>query len=97
MAATGVYLKTMKDPFAKDLAIDSPTRESFNNVDGCYNKNIFKTGSFANSRRALQSGADKISRTFRSVRNTFGNLSQVCILSMFYSGFVFLINFLLGL
>lgn len=67
----------MKDPFAKDLAVDSPTRESLKNVDGCYNKKIFKSSSFANSRRAIQSGADKISRTFRSVRNTFGNLSQV--------------------
>lgn len=68
----------MKDPFAKDLAIDSPTRDSLKHVDGCCNKNLFKSSSFANSRRALQSGADKISRTFRSVRNTFGNLSQVC-------------------
>ncbi|CAH1641296.1 unnamed protein product [Spodoptera littoralis] len=66
----------MKDPFVKDSVIDSPARESLRNVEGCYNKNIFKTSSFANSRRALQSGADKISRTFRSVRNTFGNLSQ---------------------
>ncbi|KAF9810598.1 hypothetical protein SFRURICE_021051 [Spodoptera frugiperda] len=67
----------MKDPFVKDSVIDSPARESLRNVEGCYNKNIFKTSSFANSRRALQSGADKISRTFRSVRNTFGNLSQI--------------------
>ncbi|KAH9641304.1 hypothetical protein HF086_013286 [Spodoptera exigua] len=56
----------MKDPFVKDSVIDSPARESLRNVEGCYNKNIFKTSSFANSRRALQSGADKISRTFRS-------------------------------
>lgn len=69
----------MKDPFAKDVAvgIDSPTRDSAKKVDGCYNRNIFKTSSFASSRRALQSGADKLSKTFRSVRNTFGNLSQV--------------------
>lgn len=71
-----ILCEKMKDPFVKD--IDSPARESLKNVDGCYNKNIFKTSSFANSRRALQSGADKISKTFRSVRNTFGNLSQVC-------------------
>lgn len=66
----------MKDPFVKDC-IDSPAKDSLKKVDGCYNKSIFKGESFANSRRALQSGADKISRTFRSVRNTFGNLSQV--------------------
>ncbi|CAH0402635.1 unnamed protein product [Chilo suppressalis] len=64
----------MKDPFATDIS-DSPAH-SLKNIDGCYNKNIFKTKSFANSRRALQSGADKISRTFRSVKNSFGNLSQ---------------------
>ncbi|CAH0713968.1 unnamed protein product, partial [Brenthis ino] len=66
----------MKDPFVNDSGIDSPTRDSLRNVEGCYNKNIFKGKSFANSRRALQSGAEKISRTFKSVRNTFGNLSQ---------------------
>ncbi|XP_059052102.1 uncharacterized protein LOC131846733 [Achroia grisella] len=65
----------MKDPFETDATIDSPIH-SLKNVDGCYNKKLFKTKSFANSRRALQSGAEKISRTFRSVRNTFGNLSQ---------------------
>nr|XP_021208386.1 uncharacterized protein LOC101742718 isoform X2 [Bombyx mori] len=65
----------MKDPFVKD-SIDSPAHGSLRNVEGCYNKNIFKNASFVNSRRALQSGADKITRTFRSVRNTFGNLSQ---------------------
>ncbi|KAL4711813.1 hypothetical protein ACJJTC_005982 [Scirpophaga incertulas] len=64
----------MKDPFVTD-AIDSPTH-SLNNVDGCFNKNPFKTKSFASSRRALQSGADKITKTFKSMRNTFGNLSQ---------------------
>ncbi|KAI5635671.1 hypothetical protein NE865_11577 [Phthorimaea operculella] len=66
----------MKDPFASDSGIDSPSHESLKNVDGCYNKNIFKTKTFANSRRALQSGAEKITRTFRNVRNSFGNLSQ---------------------
>lgn len=67
----------MKDPFVTDSGIDSPTRDSFRNNEGCYNRNIFKGKSFASSRRALQSGAEKISRTFKSVRNTFGNLSQV--------------------
>lgn len=67
----------MTDPFATDSGIDSPAHESLKNVDGCYNKNILKSKSFANSRRALQSGAEKISRTFRSMKNTFGNLSQV--------------------
>lgn len=67
----------MTDPFASDSGIGSPAHESLKNVDGCYNKNILKSKSFANSRRALQSGAEKISRTFRSMRNTFGNLSQV--------------------
>lgn len=79
----------MKDPFVKDSVIDSPTRDSLRNVDGCYNKNIFKTNSFANSRRALQSGADKITRTLRSVRNTFGNLSQVFNDSLFYFNVIF--------
>ncbi|XP_013188318.2 uncharacterized protein LOC132903166 [Amyelois transitella] len=65
----------MKDPFASDAGIDSPSH-SLKNVDGCYNNSLFKGKTFANSRRALQSGAEKISRTFRSVRNTFGNLSQ---------------------
>ena len=72
----------MKDPFVTDSGIDSPTRESFRNIEGCYNRNIFKGKSFANSRRALQSGAEKISRTFKSVRNTFGNLSQVIFFGM---------------
>lgn len=69
----------MKDPFVNDSGIDSPARDSMRNIEGCYNKNIFKGKSFANSRRALQSGAEKITRTFKSVRNTFGNLSQVYI------------------
>lgn len=69
--------ENMTDPFASDSGIDSPAHESLKNVDGCYNKNILKSKSFANSRRALQSGAEKISRTFRSMKNTFGNLSQV--------------------
>lgn len=69
----------MKDPFVTDSGIDSPSRESLRNVDGCYNRNLFKGKSFANSRRALQSGAEKISRTFKCVRNTFGNLSQVSL------------------
>lgn len=66
----------MKDPFVNDSGIDSPARDSLKNIEGCYNRNLFKGKSFANSRRALQSGAEKISRTFKSVRNTFGNLSQ---------------------
>ncbi|CAH2232013.1 uncharacterized protein LOC120627864 [Pararge aegeria] len=66
----------MKDPFVTDSGIDSPARESLRNIEGCYNRNLFKGKSFANSRRALQSGAEKISRTFKCVRNTFGNLSQ---------------------
>ncbi|CAF4885512.1 unnamed protein product [Pieris macdunnoughi] len=66
----------MKDPFVTDSYIDSPTRDSLKHIDGCYSKNLFKNKSFMNSRRALQSGADKISRTFKNMRNTFGDLSQ---------------------
>ncbi|CAG4968281.1 unnamed protein product [Parnassius apollo] len=66
----------MKDPFVSDSGIDSPTRDSMKIIDGCYNRNIFKTKPFLNSRRALQSSAEKISKTFKSVRSTFGNLSQ---------------------
>lgn len=62
--------------------IDSPSHDSLKNVEGCYSKNIFRTNTFANSRRALQSGAEKITKTFRSVRNTFGNLSQVRVLKI---------------
>lgn len=67
----------MKDPFVTDSYIDSPARESLKHMDGCYSKNILKNKSFMNSRRAIQSGADKISRTFKNMRNTFGDLSQV--------------------
>ncbi|CAG4934126.1 unnamed protein product [Colias eurytheme] len=66
----------MKDPFVNDSCIDSPARDSLKNIDGCYSKNLFKNKPFINSRRALQSGAEKISKTFKSVRNSFGNLSQ---------------------
>ncbi|XP_013145882.1 PREDICTED: uncharacterized protein LOC106109033 [Papilio polytes] len=66
----------MRDTFSSDSVIDSPTRESVKIIDGCYNSNIFKAKPFLSSRRALQSSAEKISKTFKSVRNTFGNLSQ---------------------
>ncbi|CAK1541473.1 unnamed protein product [Leptosia nina] len=65
----------MKDPFVTESFIDSPSRES-KHVDGCYSKNVLKNKSFLNSRRALQSGADKISRTFKNMRSTFCDLSQ---------------------
>ncbi|XP_050667862.1 uncharacterized protein LOC126967439 [Leptidea sinapis] len=66
----------MKDPFVNESFIDSPAKDSLSNIDGCYRKNFFNNKSFMNSRRALQTGAEKISKTFKSVRNTFDNLTQ---------------------
>lgn len=67
----------MKDPFVRD-SIDSPVRDRCRNIDGCYYRHFFNGQSFASSRRALQNGAEKISKTFKCVRNTFGNISEVC-------------------
>lgn len=71
---------TMRDPIISESVMDSPTHDNLKNVDdGCYNKNIFTSKPFVNSRRALRSGAEKITKTLRNVRNTFGNISQVCV------------------
>ncbi|XP_048482398.1 uncharacterized protein LOC105386423 [Plutella xylostella] len=66
----------MKDPFVNDSFAESPAHESLKTSNGCYSRKLFKTNSFANSRRALQTSAEKITKTFRSVKNTFGNISE---------------------
>ncbi|XP_041971611.1 uncharacterized protein LOC121727704 [Aricia agestis] len=66
----------IKDSLPVEAGIDSSTKDSLMKIDGCYNRNIFNNKTIVNSRRALQSGADKISKTFKSMRNTFDNLSQ---------------------
>lgn len=64
-----------KDRGAGDNAKEKPlkTKES---VDRVWN-NISLGNVSADSRRALRSGAEKLSKTISSVRTTFGTISQV--------------------
>lgn len=71
----------LQDRFDKDRSGENPkekppkTKESATN-DRAWN-NISLGNVSADSRRALRSGAEKLSRTISSVRTTFGTISQV--------------------
>lgn len=83
---------TLQDSFLLESVMDSPVHENGKRIEGCYKNNPFMSKSFANSRRALRSGAEKISKTIRNVRNTFGNLSQVRNIYYYLSTILFLCN-----
>ena len=72
--------KETKDSEKKDCSGNSGSRRSWHNL------------SFGNvttdSRKALQSGAEKISKTISNVKVTFGNISQVCFYKLHFSGFL---------
>lgn len=70
----------LQDKFDKEKSQDKSKDKVPKERDG--NDRSWTNLSFANvsvdSRKALRSGAEKISKTISSVRTTFGTISQVC-------------------
>lgn len=69
--ANSSFGKETKGPEKKDCSGNSGSGRSWHNL------------SFGNvttdSRKALQNGAERISKTISNVKVTFGNISQVCL------------------